>query len=85
MKYTIIDSAKKKAFIQQAYDSVEEATKRLDGLGVKFAGRLKLEEKDSGCLRLAVVGVDEDGEYHDLTPKAAPASGPSKQGPTANK
>ena len=85
MKYTIIDSGKKKAFIQQAYDSVEEATKRLDGLSVKFAGRLKLEEKDSGCLRLAVIGVDDDGEYHDLTPKAAPASGPSKQGPTANK
>lgn len=66
MKYTIIDSKKKTQFIQQSYDSIEEANKRLQELGNKFNHRLTLDESNSSCLRLSVVGVDDKGAFQEL-------------------
>jgi len=67
MKYTIIDSKKKTLFIQQNYDKIEEAQKRLEALNQKFASRYSL----------AIVGVDADGNFQDLADKA-PSKTPSK-------
>lgn len=67
MKYTIIDSKKKTPFIQQNYEKLEEAQARLDALKVKF--------KDN--YSLAIVGVDADGNFQELTDKA-PSKAPNK-------
>lgn len=67
MKYTIIDSKKGTGFIQQNYDTRKEANERLQTLGDKFKHRLILDEKSEDCLRLAVVGVDDEGAFHELT------------------
>lgn len=66
MKYTIIDSKKKTAFIQQPYDSIEDANNRLQELNDKFRHRLTLDETNPSCLRLSVVGVDEKGSFQEL-------------------
>jgi len=66
MKYTIIDSKKKTSFIQQAYDSIEDANKRLQELNDKFRPRLTLDETNPSCLRLSVVGVDDKGAFQEL-------------------
>jgi uncharacterized protein YfcZ (UPF0381/DUF406 family) len=68
MKYTIIDSKKKTSFIQQAYDSIEDANKRLQELTDKFKHRVTLDEANPSCLRLSVVGVDEKGAFQELAP-----------------
>ena len=77
MKYTILDSKKKSPFIQQNYDSVEDASKRLQELNDKFRLRLTLDETNPNCLRLSVVGVDDDGSFHKLTANK-PAPAPNK-------
>lgn len=61
MKYTIIDTKKNTIFIQQHYDLIEDANKRLGSLKEKFGKSYSL----------AVVGVDNDGNFHKLTEKAA--------------
>jgi len=68
MKYTIIDSKKKTSFVQQSYDSIEDANKRLQELNEKFKHRLTLDEANPSCLRLSVVGVDEKGAFQELAP-----------------
>lgn len=68
MKYTIIDSKTRTPFIQQNYDSVEDANKRLQELNDKFRHRLMLDETNPSCLRLSVVGVDDKGTFQDLAP-----------------
>ena len=68
MKYTIIDSKKKSPFIQQNYDSIEDANKRLQELNDKFRHRLTLDDANPGCLRLSVVGVDDKGAFQELAP-----------------
>jgi hypothetical protein len=68
MKYTIIDSKKKSPFIQQSYDSIEDANKRLQELNDKFRHRLILDETNPSCLRLSVVGIDEKGAFQELAP-----------------
>jgi hypothetical protein len=85
MKYTIIDGKKKTPFVQQNYDSVEDANTRLRELNDKFRHRLTLDETNPSCLRLSVVGVDDDGEFHEVASatasKTAAPSKPSPQGP----
>lgn len=65
MSYTIVTSDKKTRFIQQDYATVEEAQKRLDALGEKFGQRLINKEGEK--YSLVIVGVDEDGGFHELT------------------
>lgn len=81
MKHTIIDSKKRTRFIQQNYDSIESANKRLQELNDKFKSRLALDEKSEGCLRLAIVQIDEDGDFHELTPKAPTTKTPPQPQP----
>ena len=68
MKYTIIDSKKKTSFVQQSYDSIEDANKRLQELNEKFKHRLTLDEANPSCLRLSVIGVDDKGTFQELAP-----------------
>lgn len=81
VKYTIIDSKKRTPFIQQTYDSIETANKRLQELNDKFRHRLALDEINPSCLRLAIVQVDEDGDFHELAPKASTAKTPPQPQP----
>lgn len=61
MKYTIIDSDKNTRFVQGDFDSLEAAFRR----------RAHLEEKFPNRFALAVVGVDDDGAFHELSEKSS--------------
>jgi hypothetical protein len=56
MKYTIINSDSGAPFIQQHYDSLEEAQARLEAIKQKASGR-----------PVVIVGVDDTGGFHGLT------------------
>ena len=57
MKYTIIDGKKKSPFIQQCYDTLEEANVRLEILKAKFAD----------LYPIVVIGIDGEGKFHGPT------------------
>jgi hypothetical protein len=57
MKYTIVYSDPWAIFIQQHYDTLEEAQARLKALKVKFGEKYTL----------VIVSVDDQGAFHALT------------------
>lgn len=65
MKYTIIFSDRRTPVIQQQYDKIEDAEKR-------FA---ELEQKSAKHYPIVIVGIDEDGAYHDLAKKEESTEG----------
>ena len=65
MKFTIIQTDRQTAFIQQQYATLEESKKRLDELNAKFGNRLKNKADEN--YSLAIVGVDDEGQFHELT------------------
>lgn len=74
MKYTIINTETQRVFIQQQYDKIEDANKRLGELKAKFATsalnpEIRLCGRDGEKHGLAVVRVDDSGAIHPLTDK----------------
>ena len=57
MKYTIINTDKGTPFIQERFDSVDGAKTKLDILKAKGADRYPI----------AIVGVDDEGNFQVLT------------------
>jgi hypothetical protein len=77
MKYTIIITGSARRFIQQDYETREDAIKRLDEVKSK-ANRLSL--------KLSIVGVEDDSTFKDLTDDSAkapvkPSAAPGRSGP----
>jgi len=57
MKYTIVYGDPQTPFIQQRYETIEEAQARLKALKVKFGEKYAL----------VIVSVDDQGAFHPLT------------------
>lgn len=57
MKYTIINTEKTTPFIQERFDELADAKVKLG----------KLKAKNADRYPIAIVGVDNDGNFHELT------------------